>query len=286
MTSQSWARTTAAPDARAPAEGSRARAAEARRSSRPRARRGLRPFVRAMRTPLSRARTATTRRRPCGRRAPRAGATRRRSDPRNRARAQERHPTTRSRSSGARPPDAATRRGPTPRADRAPPGTPVRTSRAARRDRPARAARRPARQALARVRPRSPDSVPPPVDALVDRASHHHRTLGVSEQPRPPPSPRASDSNSVSNVATVPASKPPWRRTSSRSTCSTSVRFGTISQGSRSIVSTIAIEQRRDLACMRRTDDESETHRCMVVRGVSVPALRLGRKRREKPLRA
>jgi hypothetical protein len=40
------------------------------------------------------------------------------------------------------------------------------------------------------------------------------------------------------------------------------------------------VEQRRDLPGVRRTDDEGETHRCMVVRRVSRPGLRPGRESR------
>ena len=43
-----------------------------------------------------------------------------------------------------------------------------------------------------------------------------------------------------------------------------------------------AVEQRRDLARMCRTDDERETHRCMVVGPVSRPRLRAGRETRSE----
>ena len=42
------------------------------------------------------------------------------------------------------------------------------------------------------------------------------------------------------------------------------------------------VEQRRDLSGMRRTDDERETHRCMVVGPVSRPRLRAGRETRSE----
>ena len=63
-------------------------------------------------------------------------------------------------------------------------------------------------------------------------ARHHPRGAGLG------PSPRARCSNSVSNVPIVPASRPPCRSSSSRSTRSTSARCGTISHGSRSSAAT------------------------------------------------
>ena len=43
-----------------------------------------------------------------------------------------------------------------------------------------------------------------------------------------------------------------------------------------------AVEKSRDLTGMRRTDDERETHRCMVVGPVSRPRLRAGRETRSE----
>ena len=146
--------------------------------------------------------------------------------------------------------------------------------RAARRGRPARAARRRARRG-----PAEASAKPGPARRGcrrldVDRGAGR-RALG---------SPSADVASAVrrgraSRTAcrrcrSVPASRPPQRRTSSRSTRSTSARFGTISHGSRSIASTNRSSKERDLAGMRRTDDEGETHRCMVVGRLSRPGLR------------
>ena len=115
-----------------------------------------------------------------------------------------------------------------------------RTMRAARRGRRRRGARRRARRASGRARRRYPGKR----DA---RRVRRRPRRPAARRPRAPPrraavragpSPRASASKSASNVPIVPASSPPSRRTSSRSTRSTSARFGTISQGSRSIAST------------------------------------------------
>ena len=64
---------------------------------------------------------------------------------------------------------------------------------------------------------------------------------------------------------------------SSRSTCSTSARWGTISHGSRSSAATNRSRERPDLAGVCRPDDERETHRAMVVGRLRRPVLRRGR---------
>ncbi len=120
----------------------------------------------------------------------------------------------------------------------------------------------------------------------VDRASHHHRPLGVSEQPQPSPitprerfEQRVEGRDRAGEQAALAANE----------LTLDVLDVGAVRDDQPGVAVDrldIAIEQRRDLACVRRTNDESETHRCMVVRGVSVPALRLGRKRLEKPLRA
>ena len=92
-------------------------------------------------------------------------------------------------------------------------------------------------------------------------------------------------SNRVSNVPIVPASSPPQRSTSSRSTRSTSARFGTIEPGIALERGDEAIEQQLDPSGMRRSDDERESHLCMVVGASAGPLTGAGEVRYERPER-
>ena len=196
----------------------------------------------------------------CARRAPRAAPTARWSGPRSRTRTPARRARRRGRTAGAQRRCAGAVHGRRDRGGRAPRGTARTAGRSpveiagleqARLDLGDRLEQRVCEAAGLRRRGEAVQCGAP----AARRTTNARCTSGSGLRASPPAC--AIRSKTSSNVPIVPASSAGRRASSSRSTKSTSDRFGTMSTGSLFERVEIAVEQQPDLACVRGPCDET-----------------------------